>query len=121
MGLTQFRKLALAVALSYVAAASCLAQEWVEYVHRTDRFALTFPAIPEIMETNHVSAHGVVFPARVYSVMDGKSWLLVDRRRLHGCGEEAPGPAGYDRRKFWSAILGDGYSGVSGARGADDP
>ena len=81
MGLTRFRKFALAVALSHVVAASCLAQEWVEYVHRTDRFALTFPAVPEITETTHVSAHGVVFPARTYSVMDGKhgySLTVVD-------------------------------------------
>ncbi len=71
MGLTRFRKFALAVALSYVAAASCPAQEWVEFVHRTDRFALTFPAVSEIMETTHVPAHGVVFPTRIYSVTDG--------------------------------------------------
>ena len=71
MGLKLPRKAVPAAALALLASAPCLAQNWVEYVHRTDRFALTFPATPEVLETTQVSAHGVVFPARIYSVQDG--------------------------------------------------
>ena len=46
------------------------AQEWVEFVQLTDRFAIMFPAEPKIEETTHVSANDVVFPARIYSVAD---------------------------------------------------
>jgi len=70
--MTRFKQPALAAAL-WCLAASSLAQDWVEYVHRTDRFAMTFPAMPEVEETTRISAHGVPFPARVYSVQDGLS------------------------------------------------
>ena len=73
MGLNRFKQHVQAAALSCLAAAPCLAQDWVEYVHRTDRFAQTFPAMPEVTETTHLSAHGVVFPARIHSVQDGLS------------------------------------------------
>ena len=52
---------------------SSLAQDWVEYVHRTDRFAVTFPSTPQVEEEMRLSAHGVPFPARVYSAQRGPS------------------------------------------------
>ncbi|OUU80715.1 MAG: hypothetical protein CBC38_00700 [Gammaproteobacteria bacterium TMED78] len=45
----------------------CLAQDWVEYVHRKDLFAITFPSVPQIDEEIRISAHGVSVPARIYS------------------------------------------------------
>ena len=93
MGLMRFRQLAPAAMLWCVGASPCLAQEWVEYVHRTDRFALTFPAMPGIMETTHVSAHGVVFPARIYSVPDGNlrySLTVVDYTDAQSRHRERP-------------------------------
>ena len=66
-------------ALIYFIAAPSYAQ--IEYVHRADRFAITFPAMPEVEETTRLSAHGVVFPARVYSVQTDPSrysLMLVD-------------------------------------------
>ena len=93
MGLTRFKLLVKAAALSCLAAAPCLAQDWVEYVHRTDRFAQTFPAMPEVRETTHLSAHGVVVPARIYSVQDGPgrySLTVVDYSDAQNRHRERP-------------------------------
>lgn len=104
MGLTRFRHLAPAAVL-WCAAAPCLAQEWVEYVHRTDRFALTFPAMPGVMETTHVSAHGVVFPARIYSVPDGDhrySLTVVDYTDAESRHRERPDQTDASSgQRFW--------------------
>lgn len=73
--------------LMYFGAAPVPAQ--VEYVHRTDRFAITFPVMPQVEETTRLSAHGVVFPARVYSAQSGPSRYLLtlidytDAQRRH--------------------------------------
>lgn len=50
-----------------------LAQDWVEYIHVTDRFGVMFPGVPELSATTHTSAFGVVFPATVYAVEAGLS------------------------------------------------
>ena len=105
MGLMRFRQLAPAAMLWCVGASPCLAQEWVEYVHRTDRFALTFPAMPGIMETTHVSAHGVVFPARIYSVPDGNlrySLTVVDYTDAQSRHRERPDQTDASSgQRFW--------------------
>jgi len=62
-------QLVAAAAISAVAMPS-LAQDWVEYIHLTDRFSIMLPGVPEVRETTHISAHNVVFPANVYSVED---------------------------------------------------
>ena len=70
-----------------------LAQEWVEYVNVPDRFAMTFPGMPEIEETTRLSAHDVVFPARVYSVDDNPnrySLTLVDYTEAQRRHRERP-------------------------------
>ena len=73
--------------LMYWSAAPVPAQ--VEYVHRADRFAITFPVMPQVEETTRLSAHGVVFPARVYSAQSGPSRYLLtlvdytDAQRRH--------------------------------------
>ena len=65
------------VAIISLVAVPSLAQGWVEYIHRTDRFSIMFPSMPEAREATSVSAHNVVFPARVYSVVDGASRYSV--------------------------------------------
>ena len=78
-------------ALIYLIAAPSSAQ--VEYVHRADRFAMTFPAMPEVEETTRLSAHGVVFPARVYSVQTDPSrysLTLVDYTEAERRHRERP-------------------------------
>ena len=58
----------VAAAIVSLVAGPSLAQGWVEYIHRTERFGMMFPGVPEISETTHSSAFGVIYPARVYSV-----------------------------------------------------
>ncbi|NIW24678.1 MAG: hypothetical protein GWN29_09005, partial [Gammaproteobacteria bacterium] len=65
--MTRRYQLVAAAIVSLVAGPS-LAQGWVEYIHRTERFGMMFPGVPEVSETTHSSAFGVVYPARVYSV-----------------------------------------------------
>ena len=83
-------QLALAT-LIYLGAAPASAQ--VEYVHRADRFAITFPAMPEVEETTRLSANGVVFPARIYaaeSVPVRYSLTLVDYTEAQRRHRERP-------------------------------
>lgn len=68
----RLRLLALA-AIVLCPGGAALSQEWVEYVNLPDRFAMIFPGMPEVEETTRMSAHDVVFPARVYTLDDGNS------------------------------------------------
>ena len=73
-----------------------LAQDWVEYIHLTDRFGVMFPDVPEISETTHTSVFGVVFPTTVYSVDAGLSRYLmtmVDYTEAERRHRERPDPA----------------------------
>ena len=84
--------------LAFAAAVSCLggpalAQEWVEYVNLPDRFAMMFPGMPDVEETTRMSAHDVVFPARVYFLDDGPnrySLTLVDYTEAETRHRERP-------------------------------
>lgn len=72
-----------------------LAQDWVEYIHLTDRFGVMLPGEPEISETTHTSAFGVVFPANVYSVEAGLSrysMTVVDYTEAETRHRERPDP-----------------------------
>lgn len=66
------KKVVAATAISLLAVPA-LAQEWVEYIHLTDRFGVMLPGVPEISQATHTSAFGVVFPANVYTVDAGLS------------------------------------------------
>ena len=68
----RLRYLALA-AIVLCPGGAALSQEWIEYVNLPDRFAMIFPGMPEVEETTRMSAHDVVFPARVYTFNDGRS------------------------------------------------
>ena len=89
MGLMRLRYFILAVTVLCPGGAA-LAQEWVEYVNLPDRFAMMFPGMPEVEETTRMSAHDVVFPARVYTVDDGRSQFALtvvdytEAERRHG-------------------------------------
>ena len=65
--MTHLDRFVAAAIISLVALPS-LAQDWVEYIHLTERFSVMLPGVPEVSETTHMSAFGVVFPAGVYSV-----------------------------------------------------
>ena len=42
-----------------------LAQGWITYVDRAERFVVNFPGEPEIRDTSYVSHFNATFPARV--------------------------------------------------------
>jgi len=50
-----------------------LAQEWIEFANRDDRFTCLFPSQPKIAETTYRSAQKADLPARVYSATQGQS------------------------------------------------
>ncbi len=52
---------------------SLLAQEWVEFASREDRFTCLFPTQPKITETTYLSQHEANLPARSYSAAQGQS------------------------------------------------
>jgi hypothetical protein len=54
-----------------------LAQEWVEFASREDRFTCLFPTQPKITETTYRSEHEADLPARVYSAEQGRSRYSV--------------------------------------------
>jgi hypothetical protein len=86
----QFTLLGL-LALTFVSPLPVSAQ--VEYVHHSDRFAITFPVTPEIVEATRQSAHGVTFPARIYSAESGAtrySLTLVDYTEAESRHRERP-------------------------------
>ena len=58
----------IATAVISLVAEPLFAQDWVEYIHLTERFGIMLPGMPEVSETTHNSAFDVVYPARMYSV-----------------------------------------------------
>lgn len=95
----------IVLAAANLAAKTAIAQEWVEFVELTDRFAIMFPAEPQIRETTHVSANDVIFPARVYSVQDGAtlySVTVVDYTEAERRHRERPdGTDASSNERFW--------------------
>jgi hypothetical protein len=62
------RPVALVAAL---AATPVFAQEWTEYVDRTERFSINFPGQPAIKEFTYPPQRGKPVPARSFTVQDG--------------------------------------------------
>ena len=90
--MTRHYQLVAAAALLFAAAPS-LAQDWVEYLHLTERFGIMLPGVPEVSETTHRSAFDVVYPAHVYSVesMSGNySVTVVDYTQAQRRHRERP-------------------------------
>ena len=48
-----------------------LAQEWIEYVNRAERFGVNLPGPPTVLETTYQPQRGAALKARVYRVQDG--------------------------------------------------
>ena len=53
------------------------AQGWIQYANLEDRFAVNFPAEPEITETTYLSEYRGIMPARVYTANRGESRYSV--------------------------------------------
>ena len=47
------------------------AQEWTEYIDRTDLFTVNFPTEPEVRDITYPTEYGITLPGRVHSVEDG--------------------------------------------------
>ena len=48
-----------------------LAEEWIEYADRAERFMVNLPGKPTIRETTYAPQRGPMLPGRVYTVQDG--------------------------------------------------
>ena len=72
------------------------AQEWIEYVSRTDFFSVNFPDQPKVRDITWETEYGVTLPGRVHEHVEGPnrfSVTVIDYRniqklhadRLEGC------------------------------------
>ena len=86
--------------LLLLSAGVSLAQGWINYIDRAERFIVNFPGEPEIQDTSYVSQFNATFPARVYTVEQGSSRYSVtvinytEAERAHRELCEQPGHAG---------------------------
>src|SRR5579864_4737811 len=67
----------ISTAFALCVSGSLLAQEWVEFASREDRFTCLFPTQPTATETTYLSQHEANLPARVYSATQGQSRYSV--------------------------------------------
>jgi hypothetical protein len=66
-----------AIVLALFLSGPLLAQEWIEYANREDRFTCNFPTQPKITQSTYKSQMGAVLPARIYSATQGQSRYSV--------------------------------------------
>ena len=66
-----------AVVSALLASAPAFAQGWIEYRDEAERFGVSLPGQPAILEITYTSARGAMLPARVYTVEDGPSRFSV--------------------------------------------
>ena len=71
------RSILVSTALMAAISGPLLAQEWIEFASREDRFTCNFPSQPKVTETAYRSEHGADLPARVYSAAQGQSRYAV--------------------------------------------
>ena len=90
-----------------------VAQEWIEFANREDRFTCNFPGQPVVTETTWISEYEAVLPARVYSAERGPSRYSVtvadyshSQRILTEKAQNCPPGA---ERCSGSDITGEGY------------
>ena len=62
------RRLALIAAIILSAAGATLAQEWMDYENKEDRFTVNFPGQPKVEPVTWPSEYGATFMGRTYSV-----------------------------------------------------
>ena len=88
-----------------VLAQPALAQEWIEYVNRVDRFTVPAPGEPKVETITWDSEYGAKFPGRVYTWAQGRNRYSVtvvdysDSERIHSelkhiAYQGGPGPGG---------------------------
>ena len=83
-------------AVVLLVAGPSFAQEWIEYIDRTDLFTVNFPTEPEVRDITYPTEYGITLPGRVHSVEDGPyrysvtvvqyaSVEAIHAERLRGC------------------------------------
>ena len=79
----------LSIAFLLCSISNAQAQNWLEYINKTDLFIVNFPGEPEVREITHESAFEAIFPARVYSVESDSGLYSVtvvdyrESRKIH--------------------------------------
>jgi len=74
-----------AASLMLTVSSPALAQEWIEFTSREDRFTSNFPGQPTVTESTYTSQYGAELPARVYRATQGAgrySVMVVDYRQI---------------------------------------
>jgi hypothetical protein len=61
----------VAATLTLTLSCPALAQEWIEFTSKEDRFTGNFPGQPKVTQTIYQSQYGADLPARVYSAEQG--------------------------------------------------
>jgi hypothetical protein len=93
------------IGLWVLLAQSAVAQEWVEYTNRVDRFEVPAPGEPKVETITWDSEYGAKFPGRVYRWERGRTRYSVtvvdysDSQRIHSelnhiAYSGGPGPGG---------------------------
>ena len=67
----------ISTALGLSVSGLLLAQEWVEFASREDRYTCLFPIQPKVTESTYLSQHEAHLPARVYTATQGQSRYSV--------------------------------------------
>jgi hypothetical protein len=105
----------IAAAFIFFGFGPALAQEWIEFGSRDDRFTANFPGQPTITQTTYKSQFGADLPARVYSATQGQSrysLTVVDFSQIEKIlAEKAKAcPAGAETCRGGGSSTGPGYS-----------
>jgi hypothetical protein len=96
---------------------STLAQEWIEFVSRDERFMVNLPAQPIVRSSTWQPQRGKPVPARVFTVQDGKGRYSVTVADLAAVREvsDVKGSIAWEAcnfRKRGKTILYDAYAQV---------
>src|SRR6266850_3077057 len=79
----------IAAALILVMSAPSLAQDWTDYISRTDFFHVNFPGEPKVKDIVYSTEYGITLPGRIYSVENGPNRYSVtvvdykDAEKIH--------------------------------------
>ena len=66
----RLHRLAIGLAVLMIST-TAVAQEWIDYTSREDRFSVNFPSTPTIREFTYTSWRAIKLPARTYTVERG--------------------------------------------------
>ena len=93
---------------------SVFAQEYVEYKSQQDRFSVTFPVAPKVVETTIKSQFNSMLPARMYTADSGNSHFkvtVIDYNNIEAIATEKAKscPPGAETCRGGGSSTGAGY------------